>query len=434
MKILLTGATGFIGGRLLRELLAAGHRVVCAGRRPPPLEHARCSWLKLEFTATPADVWVVHLEDIDAVVNAVGVFREGGRAGSFAAVHVRGPQALFDACVSAGVVRVVQVSALGADARAQTPFLLTKHEADRHLLSLPLDACVAQPSLVFGPGGASSQRFLALASLPVVPLPAGGGQRIQPIHVDDAAEALRSLVEAPAGQWRGRRVALVGPRPLTLRDYLLALRGALGLRQRVPLLSVPAALVGLAARLGDWRRDALLDRAAWAMLARGNTADPAPLARLLGRMPRAPADFIAPDHRAAQRVLAQLGWLQPLLRGSLAVVWLASAVVSVAVFPRAQSLELLARSGVPAELLAPALWGAAGLDLLLGLLTLAPLRSRRWLWAVQIGLILFYSAVIALRLPEFWLHPYAPMVKNLPMLALLMLLWVLEPRRPAWST
>jgi ABC-type amino acid transport system permease subunit len=75
------------------------------------------------------------------------------------------------------------------------------------------------------------------------------------------------------------------------------------------------------------------------------------------------------------------------------------------------------------------LWGAAGLDLLLGLLTLAPLRSRHWLWAAQIGLILFYSAVIALRLPEFWLHPYAPMVKNLPMLALLMLLWTLEPRR-----
>jgi uncharacterized protein YbjT (DUF2867 family) len=429
MKILLTGATGFLGGRLLRELLDAGHRVVCAGRRPPAVEHSRCSWLKLEFTATPAQVWVAHLEDVDAVVNAVGIFREGGDGASFAAVHLRGPQALFDACARAGVVRVVQVSALGADARAQTPFLLSKYEADRHLLALPLDACVAQPSLVFGPGGASSQRFLTLASLPAVPLPGGGRQRIQPIHVDDAAKALRLLVEAPEGQWRGRRVALVGPRPLTLRDYLLALRGALGLGGRVPLLPVPGALVAVAARVGDWRRDALLDRAAWAMLQRGNTADAAPLAGLLGRAPRGPRHFIPPEQRDAVRTVAQLGWLLPLLRWSLAAVWLVSAFVSVAVFPQAQSFELLARSGVPAGLLPAALWGAAGLDLLLGLLTLAPLRSRRWLWAAQIGLILFYSAVIALRLPEFWLHPYAPMVKNLPMLALLVLLWALEPRR-----
>jgi hypothetical protein len=185
----------------------------------------------------------------------------------------------------------------------------------------------------------------------------------------------------------------------------------------------------VAARLGDWQRNAMLDRAAWAMLQRGNTADAAPLAGLLGRLPRGPAHFIPPEQRDALRTVAQLGWLLPLLRWSLAVVWLVTAVVSVWVFPQAQSFELLARSGVPAELLAPALWGAAGLDLLLGLLTLAPLRSRRWLWAAQIGLILFYSAVIALRLPEFWLHPYAPMLKNLPMLALLVLLWTLEPRR-----
>lgn len=431
MNILLTGASGFLGGRLLRELLAAGHRVVCAGRRPPPVEHARCSWLKLEFTATPAEVWRAHLQGVDAVVNLVGVFRERGTA-SFEAVHARGPRALFDACAAAGVGRVVQVSALGADARAQTPFLLSKYAADRHLLGLPLDACVAQPSLVFGPGGTSAQRLLTLASLPVVPLPAGGRQRIQPIHVDDAALALRSLVEAPAGQWRGRRLPLVGPRPLTLRDYLLALRRALGLPAPW-LLPVPGALVAIAARLGEWRRDALLDRAAWSMLERGNTADPEPVARLLGRLPRAAQAFIAPEQREALRTQAQLGWLLPLLRLSLAVVWLASALVS-AIYPLDASLALLARAGVPQELQPAALWGAVGLDLAFGLLTLAPLRSRRWLWAAQAGLILFYSAVIALRLPEFWLHPYAPMVKNLPMLAMLALLWVLERKEPRWST
>jgi uncharacterized protein YbjT (DUF2867 family)/uncharacterized membrane protein YphA (DoxX/SURF4 family) len=428
MKILLTGASGFLGSRLLQALLDAGHRVVCAGRRRPPVAHTRCEWLKLEFVATPAAVWQSQLQGVDAVVNLVGIFREQGAA-SFAAVHVRGPRELFDACTAAGVRRVVQVSALGADARADTPFLQSKYEADRHLLGLPLEGCVAQPSLVFGPEGRSAQRLLALASLPLLPLPAGGRQRVQPIHVDDAVEALRELVELPAGRLRGRRIALVGPQPLTLRDYLLALRGALGLPPRVWRLTVPAPLVALAAWLGERRRDALLDRAAWAMLQRGSTADAGPLSALLGRPPRPAAEFIAPAQRAALRQQAQLAWLLPLLRLSLAAVWLATAAVSLGLYPLAQSLDLLARAGVPAALRPAALWGAAALDLVLGVLTLLPLRSRRWLWLLQGGLILFYSAVIAWRLPEFWLHPYGPLTKNLPLLAVLLLLWQLEPRR-----
>ncbi|MGQ3054757.1 MAG: NAD-dependent epimerase/dehydratase family protein, partial [Roseateles sp.] len=160
MKILLTGATGLIGSRLLRQLLDAGHRVVCAGRSAPVIEHGRCSWLKLDFAATPTSVWVLHLQGVDAVVNLVGLFRESASA-TFAALHTSGPQALFDACASAGVRRVVQVSALGADRQAGTAFLLSKYEADRHLLALPLDACVAQPSLVFAPDGLSARRLLA---------------------------------------------------------------------------------------------------------------------------------------------------------------------------------------------------------------------------------------------------------------------------------
>ncbi|RZL40018.1 MAG: SDR family oxidoreductase [Rubrivivax sp.] len=425
MKILMTGATGFLGGRLLRDLLDAGHEVVCAGRSAPPVEHRRCRWLRLDFAATPAEVWLAHLHGMDAVVNLVGIFRERGSA-SFAALHTRGPQALFDACLHAGVMRVVQVSALGADAHAETAFLRSKYEADDHLLRLPLDAAVAQPSLVFGPDGASSRSLLMLAALPVVPLPAGGGQRVQPIHVDDAAEALRALVEAPAGRWRGR-TALVGPRPLTLRDYLLALRRSLGLPAGAWVLPVPGWAVGMAAWLGEWRRNALLDRAAWAMLRQGSTADPAPLARLLGRLPRTAAAFIPPEQRDAVRTVALLDAALPLLRWALAAVWLVTAYVSVAVYPAALSFELLGRAGVPEALQPAALWGAAGLDLVLGLLTLWPFASRRWLWLAQGALMLFYSGVIALRLPEFWAHPYGPMLKNLPMLAVLWLLWTLEP-------
>jgi hypothetical protein len=86
---------------------------------------------------------------------------------------------------------------------------------------------------------------------------------------------------------------------------------------------------------------------------------------------------------------------------------------------------------VPPPLALPALWAAGTLDLLLGVLTLLPLgpRATRWLWAAQALLIGVYTLIITLRLPEYWLHPYGPLVKNLPILALLWLLAVLGGAR-----
>lgn len=431
----MTGATGLIGRRLLSRLLAQGHRVVCAGRRPPASRDPHCTWLKLDFTATPAEAWVAHLRGVEVVINLVGIFREHGAA-TFEAVHVRGPIALFEACVTAQVRRVIQVSALGADARAEAPFLATKYRADRHLLGLPLDGCVAQPSLVFAADGPSSRAFLTLASLPLLLLPARGQQRIQPVHGDDVAQALMALLFVPPGTLQGRRVALVGPASITLADYLRTLRRVIGLTAPVASLSIPPVLMRAAARLSDWQRGALLDSDAWRMLQRGNTADASLITALLGRPPRPASDFVAEDQREPLRVLARLQWLQPVLRLSLAMVWLVTALVSFGLYPPAQSHALLARAGVPPAWQPLALGGAAFLDLLLGVLTLWRFPGQRWLWPAQGLLIAFYSLVIAWRLPEFWLHPYGPMTKNLPLLALLCLLWCLEPpsdRRPGWT-
>ena len=57
-------------------------------------------------------------------------------------------------------------------------------------------------------------------------------------------------------------------------------------------------------------------------------------------------------------------------------------------------------------------------------------RARRLLWRGQAGLIVLYTVIISWRLPEFWLHPYGPLLKNLPMLAVLLLLYTLEPDSP----
>jgi len=84
--------------------------------------------------------------------------------------------------------------------------------------------------------------------------------------------------------------------------------------------------------------------------------------------------------------------------------------------------------GVSAALAPLMLFGASALDILLGVLTLLP-RRPRWLWTLQILLVLVYTLIITVELPALWLEPFGPVAKNLPILALLVLLRQLEERR-----
>ena len=430
MKILLTGATGFIGRRLAAALTLAGHEVIAVVRRDgvriKGARHTIQGDLSRDLTL---DDWLPRLRGIEVVVNAAGILRERGDQ-RFATLHEAGPMALFRACVPAGVRRVVQISALGADAQARSRYHLSKKAADDCLLGLPLAACVVQPSLVYGPGGASARLFNLLASLPCLLLPGAGRQRVQPIHVDDAVQALVALVESD--DHFGQRVPLVGPRPLTLHAYLTTLRAALGL-PATRSCRVPMPLVRLGARLARWWPGALLDAESLQMLERGNTAPSGPTQALLGRPPRGVSKFIPRDGAASMADSARLGWLLPLLRLSIALVWIVTGLLSFGLYPVEDSYALLARLDVRGDLAPVLLYGAAALDLGLGVATLALKRHRRGMWLAQIGLIVGYTALITWRLPEFWLHPYGPILKNLPMLAVIAALLVLE-ERTRWST
>lgn len=425
MVVLLTGANGFIGRRLTEALLAAGHRVIHAVRDPARHHDPRCAVVQADFTRDfAADDWLPRLEGVDAVINAVGIIREQG-AQTFDAIHVRAPSALFAACAQRGVRLVVQISALGADEQAQSAYHLSKKRADDVLRGLPVDSAIVQPSLVFGEEGASARLFTALASLPLIALPGGGNQQIQPVHIDDVVAALVALLDAPPAS--GTRVPLVGPEPLSLRDFLAALRGAMGLG-KAHFLPVPLPLVRTAAAAGRILPGSLLDPETLQMLERGNTAPADAITALLGHAPRPPSAFIGARQTSRMRLRAQLNWLLPMLRWSIALVWIVTGIVSLGLYPVADSYALLARVGIPAMLAPLMLYGAAMLDLAFGVGILV-LRRRRLLWLAQIALILFYTAMISWRLPEFWLHPYGPLTKNLPMLAAIWLLYELEDKR-----
>jgi uncharacterized protein YbjT (DUF2867 family)/uncharacterized membrane protein YphA (DoxX/SURF4 family) len=422
VKVLVVGATGFIGSRLVAAFAAAGHEVRCGSRRAPAAACER--HVPLDYTRLPA---AAELHDAVAgcqvVVNAVGILRES-RSQTFQALHDLGPRALFQACVAARVPRILQISALGATADALSAYHRSKHQADRFLMDQPVDWAVIQPSLVYGTGGSSAGMFDTLASLPITPLPSGGAQSVQPVHIDDLVAAVLRLAESPAAL----RCVLpvVGPAPITLREFIGGLRAASG-EPPALALPVPQALMRATARVADHLPGSLLDSETLGMLERGNTGDPSALRQWLGREPRPVSAFIPPGEAERHRRDAALKWLLPLLRVGVAAMWIIAGVVSAGPYPVTDSTALLRHIGVPAGIAPALLAGAVALDLLLGVLTLWP-RRPRWLWSAQIALVLTYTAIITWSLPALWLEPFGPVAKNLPILALLLLLRQLDRR------
>ena len=432
MRVLIAGASGFIGGRLV-SALRHEHEIVAAVRRPRALRQRfpDIEAVAVDF-AVPrtVDEWLPLLQRVDAVVNAVGIIHETGR-NSFEQLHHRAPCTLFQACRAAGVRKIIQISALGADEHASSRFHVSKRAADDCLRQLDSDWTILQPSLVYGPGGKSAYLFKALAALPALPLIAGGEQLVQPIHVDDLVAAVNALLRpAPAAPTAApgaarRTVAAVGPQPLRVRDMLGTYRDWLGMGT-LHSFSIPFALALRMARLAEVLGARMVTRDTLSMLARGNSADAAALTAATGVAPRSLATALR-EQPAEQpdRWHARLFFLRPALRIALGLLWLFSGIVSLGLYPLAHSYALLAEVGIAGPWAPFALYGAALLDVLLGIATLARYRIRL-VGQLQIALMLAYSLLISIGPAELWLHPFGPVTKNIPLIVATLIMIALE--------
>nr|WKF61800.1 UDP-2-acetamido-2,6-beta-L-arabino-hexul-4-ose reductase [Paraburkholderia busanensis] len=426
MNILVCGADGFVGSAMCDALAKAGHRVFRGVRHITHATHVtHAGEIAIDYSAdVEPSVWLPRLRDIDVVINAVGILVERGSQ-TFDRIHRRAPIALFDAAVQSGVRHIVQLSALGAE-DGDTAYFVSKRAADAHLLALPIAHHVLRPALVYGPRGASARFFRSIASLPVHALPAGGHQTLRPIHLDDLAEVVVRLVDGGTTEQTVRPVLdLVGGTELTYREMLASYRASLGLTRalRVP---IPAALIGFGATLLDRVPHSLFTRDTWRMLQAGSTASVETTARVLGRLPAGIETFISRADAPSLRHEAFAAWRALALRGALAITWIWTALCSAFIYPQAASLALLARAHLHGGTALAALYLASALDFAFGLATL--IRPGRRLWAMQAGLVTAYSLVIAITMPDFLWHPFGPLLKNLPILALLLILFSEETR------
>jgi uncharacterized protein YbjT (DUF2867 family) len=293
MKILICGATGFVGRHLTNSIRAAGHTVIRGVRKPTLPEDIAVDFCK----DTTIEAWLLKLAGIDAVINAVGVLRDSSKQ-PMKLLHEQTPIALFSACWEAGIKRIVQVSALGVDKGIETAYFRSRRASEAYLNALPdgINWLILRPSLIYGEDGVSAKMFRLLAGLPIHILAAGGKQRLQPVHIDDICEAVNRWLIDPNAQ--SQTVACVGLEATDMRGMLDSYRRQMHHASAFHI-SIPGFIVELSAKLGDFIPASPLSSDTLKMLNAGNTDDLSYFAKLLDRPPRNYRTFIDRDKTRA---------------------------------------------------------------------------------------------------------------------------------------
>lgn len=416
MRVLITGATGFIGSAIVTELIARGHEVVCAVRdvnfateRFPEATVIACDFVQDQTQ----EIWLPRLKNIDVVINAVGVLHHRNPERVWD-IHYKTPCALFAACIRSQVKTFIQISAHGVDG-VSVSYAASKKAAEEYFqLPAPIRSVILRPSLVYGSGSyGGTSLFRGLAGLPgILPIPGKGEQRFQPIHLQDLAKAIGQLVANPPHQ--SIALTAVGPERISLKQFLLKLRAWLGFGRPV-IFPIPLFILKFVARLGDFFTNSTLNKNSIAMLQRENIATDAEANEFFSAIRFTPRPvsrgIVAEPSTVQDRWHARLYGLRPALRYSIAFVWLWSVIASL-IFSR-ESQHLLAQIGITGSWQFILFYLACVINGLLGFATLLNYRIA-WVGALQCLIILGYTLILSLGIPQLWLSPLGELAKNVP--------------------
>lgn len=277
--VVLVGGTGFFGAHVAQELLAQGARLRIVSRHPerayklkPLANLGQLQFARADIAAT--DKLPAVVAGADAVVNLVGAFK-----GDLDTLHVRAPAALAAAARAAGVGAFVHVSANGADANSAVDYARTKAAGEAAVLGAFPAATILRPSVIFGPDDQFINLFAELiAAFPALPV-FGPDARLQPVFVDDAAQAVAAALANP-GKFGGKTFELVGPEVITMAQLNERIAAAQG-RTRL-LAPLPDLVSGAIASLTGWLPGAPITRDQWLLLQAGNVSSGLPGLKALG--------------------------------------------------------------------------------------------------------------------------------------------------------
>tara|TARA_R110002094_G_scaffold121022_2_gene115858 strand:- start:45 stop:1340 length:1296 start_codon:yes stop_codon:yes gene_type:complete len=431
MKILITGASGFIGSHLAARLNSSGHTIIAAGRqidaaqrRAPDLD-----WVACDFRHDSAADWLPRLAGIDAVINCVGVLQDG-LGDSSRAAHVDGAAALFQACREAGVRRVIHISAVGADAASGSAYARDKQDGEAALRALDLDWVILRPSLVIARnvyGGTALVR--ALCGIPWLTPLVGGEQVFRPIAVEDLGAAVGDLLRPDAPS----RVCwdVGGPQRVTMDELVRGYRRWLGFG-KTRIWHVPRWLAAPAFAVGDllgWMGVRTSMRTtALQQLDHDVEGDPSGWLDATGATPRGFDAYLASDPAGLQdRWHARLGFARPVARWVLGLYWLATGILSLTIASDS-AYSVLQAAGYSPAMQAFLLWFGSAFDIAVGAAMIAKWRVR-WIAAVMIAGTFAYILALSLTLPGLWADALGPILKVFPMMALALMIAATEDER-----
>jgi uncharacterized protein YbjT (DUF2867 family) len=250
MRVLVTGATGFVGSHLVPALVEAGHEVVALvyQRRPSfpsSVETVSGDVLDLDSLKRAA-------RGCQGVIHLVGIIREFPSRGiTFQALHVEATRNMIQACRGEGISLFLHMSALGARADSAARYHRTKFAAEELVRQSGLDYAIFRPSLILGAGSRFLEDMRRLMAFKLVGLVGGGGYRMQPVAVEDVVRAFVLALERL--ELRGQTWELCGPRVYTLRELLETMARTWG--KRVVFFPLPVGPLRFVARF--------LDRFSW---------------------------------------------------------------------------------------------------------------------------------------------------------------------------
>ena len=214
MTVMVTGATGFLGRRVVQALLDRGKDVRCLVRSPGAEVMFDQDRVDVHYgsVTNPASLRAAFY-DLEEVVHLVAVIQERGGA-TFYRINVEGTRNVLKAAEDGGVRRFVHMSAIGAQENPAMRYLYSKWVAEQLVFSSGIPYTILRPSLLFGEGDEFMNALAGLIrTMPIVPVIGNGKNEFQPISVDDVARCVANAVDNP--RLRNRRVEIGGPQRLT---------------------------------------------------------------------------------------------------------------------------------------------------------------------------------------------------------------------------
>lgn len=256
-RVMLTGATGFVGRAVLRELVSRGHKPVCLVRDRPRFLKGAAKLGPDRVEAVGGDLFddaalAKAAEGAEACIHLVGIiFEKRLRGQTFERIHVEGTRRVIEACKAAGVKRIAHMSALGSRVNASSEYHRTKWLAEGFVKDSGLDWTIFRPSIIHGPDGEFMRLMKSFVSdafvpalgfiptpLPVIPYFGDGQNKLQPVSVKDVAHCFVAALSRP--DTIGKIYGLGGPEAVSWKELYRICRETIpGAKQWKPMISQP---------------------------------------------------------------------------------------------------------------------------------------------------------------------------------------------------